>query len=71
MDRAIARLNDDGYRVTFVVEDKTSLLWPLLQAAVAMLTLLAYWPNADQIIVGELADSGQASPEEGESRKHS
>ena len=53
MERELPALNRRGYRVAFVIEDKTSLLWKLLNAMIASCTLGFYWRTTGVLIIGE------------------
>ena len=50
-------INNDGYRVVFVIEDKPSFLWTLLNALVAICTLGFYWRTRGMLIIGERVEN--------------
>ena len=53
VQRAVSDINDEGYRVVFIIEDKPSFLWMLLNLGVAIVTLGFYWRSPGMLIIGE------------------
>ncbi len=53
VERAVIEMNEDGYRVVFIVDDKPSFLWRLLNAAIAIGTVGFYWRTGELLIIGE------------------
>ena len=56
LERALPELNAEGYRVAFIVEDKPSLGWTLLNALIAVCTLGFFWRTSGLLIIGEHSD---------------
>ena len=56
-ERVLPEINAQGYRVVFVIEDKPSFAWKLLNMALAFVTLGFYWRTAGVLIIGERMDS--------------
>ena len=56
LERVLPELNDDGYRVSFVLPDQPSIGWILLNILIAFCTLGFYWRRAGVLIIGERVD---------------
>ncbi len=53
LNRVFPELNSQGYKVAFIVEDRPSLLWQLMNIFIALGTLGLYWRKPGLLIVGE------------------
>lgn len=53
VERAISDINDEGYRVVFIVEDSPGFFSKLLNVLLALVTLGFYWRTSDLLIIGE------------------
>ena len=51
--RTLVDLNDEGYRVAFIVPDQPSFLWYVMQVLVGTLTLGFFYRRRGLLIIGE------------------
>ena len=51
--RALVDLNDEGYRVAFIVPDQPSFFWYVAQVLVGVLTLGFFFRRRGLLLIGE------------------